>query len=108
MRYLIFVIDDRSNSGTPEEAAAIDEFNEALRRDGHWVMAAGIGAPDTASLIDNRSGTVLSTQASLFGGTEFYSGFWIVEAPDAALAEQLAAAGSAACNRRVELRPFLR
>jgi hypothetical protein len=30
MQYLLFVIDDTTNSGTPEEQAAIDVFNDRL------------------------------------------------------------------------------
>lgn len=108
MRYLILVIDDSSNSGTPEEAAAIDEYNERLRRNGHWVMAAGIGGPSTATLIDNRAGAMVASDSSLFNEPEFYSGFWVIEVPDQETARELALAGSRACNRRVELRPFLR
>jgi hypothetical protein len=38
---------------------------------------------------------------------EHIVGFWIVEAPDLDVALALAAEGSKACNRRLELRPFL-
>jgi hypothetical protein len=34
-------------------------------------------------------------------------GFWIMEAPDLDVALKLAAEGSRACNRKVEVRPFL-
>jgi hypothetical protein len=107
MRYIIFVIDSVSNSGTGDEMAEIDEFNERLQRDGHWVTAAGIGAPGTATLIDNRDGVGSISDDSLFDGPDFYSGFWIIDVPDGGVAETLALAGSRACNRRVELRPYL-
>ena len=35
------------------------------------------------------------------------SGFWLIQAPDIATARELAAEGSRACNRKVELRPLL-
>ncbi len=38
---------------------------------------------------------------------EWVSGFWVIEAPDLDVALELAAAGSKACHRRVEVRPFL-
>jgi len=38
---------------------------------------------------------------------ECYSGFWLIEASDEAKAKELALAGSLACNRKVELRPYL-
>ncbi len=107
MRYVIYVIDSISNSGTGAEISAIDAFNDRLQRDGQWVMAAGIGAPSTATLIDNRDGHDDSRAGSLFDGPDFYSGFWIIDVESADEARGLAEAGSRACNRRVELRPFL-
>ena len=71
-------------------------------------MAAGIAAPGEAEVIDGREGRESSVPGSLFGGTEYFSGFWIVETDDLETARRLATAGSRACNRRVELRPFLR
>jgi len=38
---------------------------------------------------------------------EHIAGFWIIEAPHLDVALRLAAAGSKACNRRVEVRPVL-
>ncbi len=35
------------------------------------------------------------------------SGFWIIQADSLEQAKSLAAEGSKACNRKVELRPFL-
>jgi hypothetical protein len=40
-------------------------------------------------------------------GDEFYSGMWIIDADSHEVAERLARAASQACNRVVELRPFL-
>ena len=40
--FFIAVLDDASNSGSADEMAAIDVFNDMLRANGHWVMAAGI------------------------------------------------------------------
>lgn len=41
MKFLIFVIDDLSASGTPEEMVEIDKFNDQLEADGHWIAAGG-------------------------------------------------------------------
>ena len=108
MRYIIFVIDSQTNSASGNEMAAIDAFNDDLERNGNWVMAAGIGAPKTATLIDNRGGANLEQSGSLFSTDDFYSGFWIIECASDDEARLLATRGSQACNRRVELRPFLR
>lgn len=108
MKFIVFVIDSTTRSATGNEMAAIDLFNDGLRRDGFWVMAAGIGAPDTATLVDGRAIESTVTSASLFAHTEHYSGFWIIDVPSREVATRVASEGSRACNRRVELRPFLR
>lgn len=107
MRFVIYVIDSATGTGRPNEMAAIDAFNDQLRANGHWITAAGIGAPETATLIDNRSGSAVVNSGSLFDAEEFYSGFWLIEADSEAQALELALAGSQACNRKVELRPYL-
>lgn len=107
VRYLITVIDDTTNSATPDEMAAIDRFNDRLRAGGHAVFACGLATPDTAAVVDGRSGSPEIADGPLHRTEEYPSGFWIVEAPDRDVALQLASDGSQACNRRVELRPLL-
>lgn len=107
MKYIVFVIDTATNSGNPAEMTAIDAFNDELQDNGHWVFAAGIAAPSEAKLFDFTGDKQLASDGSLFKDEHFYSGFWIIEAESAAVAEELAAKGSHACNRKVELRPFL-
>ncbi|WP_220457971.1 MULTISPECIES: YciI family protein [unclassified Actinotalea] len=108
MRYVISVIDDTTGSATAAEMAAVDAFNDRLRADGHWVFAAGLGAPATAAVVDGRSGAEpLVTDGPFLESKEYLAGFWIVEAPSREVALELAAQGSRHCHRRVELRPLL-
>lgn len=107
MRYIIFVIDSHSNTANGDEISAINAFNADLQANGHWIMAAGIAGPDRAKLIDNRAGLGVVNSASLNTGSEHYSGFWIIQADSEGAAVLLAEAGSKACNRKVEIRPFL-
>lgn len=107
MRFVIFVIDDTSNSATSNEMQAIDAFNDRLVAGGHLILAAGIAEPRRATLIDNRLGAGIENPGSLNTGSEHYSGFWIVNANSEEQAATFARDGSAACNRKVELRPFL-
>jgi hypothetical protein len=107
MQYLVSVIDDTTGSGTPEEMAAIDVFNDRLRAGGHWVFAAGLGGPGTATVIDNRNGAAVVTDGPFVESKEHLAGFWIIEAPDLDVALELATAGSKACNRKVEVQPVL-
>jgi hypothetical protein len=107
MQYLVSVIDDTAGSATPDEDAAIDVFNERLQAEGHWVFAGGLGAPGTATVIDNRGGAAMVTDGPFLESKEHLAGFWIIEAADLDVALKLAADGSKACNRKVEVRPFL-
>ena len=107
MQYLVSVIDDDAGLATPDEQAAIDVFNDRLEADGHWVFAGGLAAPGTATVIDNRNGEALFTDGPFVESKEFLAGFWVLEAADLDAALALAAEGSKACNRKVEVRPFL-
>ncbi len=107
MHFLVSVIDDKPNSSTPNEDAAIDVFNERLVAEGHWVFAGGLASPSTATVIDNRGGEAMFTDGPFVETKEWLAGFWVIEAPDLDAALKLAAEASRACNRRVEVRPFL-
>ncbi len=107
MQYLVSVIFDTVGLATPDEMAAIDAFNDRVKADGHWVFAGGLAAPSTATVIDNRGGEALFTDGPFLESKEYLAGFWIIEAPDLDVALKLATEGSKACNRKVEVRPFL-
>jgi hypothetical protein len=107
MQYLLSVIHDGPSPDVEEEQAAIDAFNEAMKRDGYWVFAGGLGLPTNASVVDNRAGEPVITDGPFVETKEFLVGFWIIEAPDLDVALELATEGSKACNRKIEVRPFL-
>jgi hypothetical protein len=107
MQYLVSVITDSTDLATPDEMAAIDVFNDRLQAEGHWVFAGGLSAPDAAAVIDNRGAEALFTDGPFVESKEFLIGFWIIEAPGPDAVRKLAAEGSKACNRKVEVRPFL-
>jgi hypothetical protein len=91
VKFLIAVIDTKVNTGTADEMKTIDAFNAKLHENGHFIMAAGLEPAKTL----------------VTPGGEYMSGFWIIDAESREEAEDLAAEGSVACNRAVELRPFL-
>jgi hypothetical protein len=107
MQYLISVITDTPDLATPEEDAAIDVFNDRLQTEGRWVFAGGLAAPGSATVIDNRGEESLVTDGPFLESKEYLAGFWIIEAADLDVALALAAEGSKACDRKVEVRPFL-
>jgi len=107
MQYLVSVIHDRPDTATDDEMAAITTYNQRLQAQGHWVFAAGLAAPATATVIDNRNGEPVLTDGPFVESKEFLAGFWILEAPDLDVAIGLATEGSKHCNRKVEVRPIL-
>jgi len=106
MQYLINVVfDDETELADQDEANAIDAFNDKLRAGGHWVFANGLASPEASTTIDNRGGRQIVTDGPFAETKEWAAGLWIIEAPDLDVALALAAEGSLACNRKVELRP---
>ena len=108
MRFLINVIEsiDRpAHSG--QEIDAIDTFNNEMVAAGQRVLAIGIASPENSIQIDNRDCQVKYIKESLTDSNEYVSGIWIIDVPNREIALELAARGSKACNRRVELRPLL-
>jgi hypothetical protein len=108
MKYLLSVIYDAADLATPDEQAAISAFNARLKADGHWVFAGGLGEPSSATVIDNRGDKAVFTDGPFAESKEFVAGVWILEAADLDVALGLAAEGSRRCNRKIEVRPFLR
>jgi hypothetical protein len=106
MQYMISVIADTADLATADEMAAIDAFNDRLMAEGHWVFAGGLESPGTATVIDNRREEALFTDGPFLESKEHLAGFWIIQAADLDVALKLAAQGSRACNRKVEVRPF--
>lgn len=85
---------------------AIDAFNDKIENAGQRVMAAGVAAPDRAVVFDNRGGRGLVNKGPAVDSDLFMAGFWIIEADDDEV-HVLAAEASHACNRPIEVRPFL-
>ena len=106
-QYLMSVLNESDDLATDEEMAAIDVFNDQLRADGQWVFAGGLASPGSATVVDARQGEAVFTDGPYLESKEHIVGFWIIEAPHLDVALRLAAGGSKACNRRIELRPVL-
>jgi hypothetical protein len=108
MRYFLSVLTQETSFASPDEMAAIDAFNAKLEANGHWVFGAGVAGPEAATVVDGRGEQPVFTDGPYVETKEYVAGFWVVEAPDLDVALELAAEGSRACNRRLEVRPFLR
>ena len=108
MRYLFAVIDSHTNSGTTDEMVAIDAFNEKIEVAGQRILAAGLVAPAEASVFDSRNGVHEVSRGPANDSVVYMSGFWIIEASNDDIAHELAAEASRSCNRKIEVRRFLR
>jgi hypothetical protein len=86
--------------------AETSAFNDTLRADGYWVFAGGLQAAETATVVDGRGETPVTTDGPYLETKEVIGGFWVIDAPDLDVALRLAAAGSKACRGKVEVRPF--
>jgi hypothetical protein len=113
MQYLFSVIDDEQTVAADNAASlaagepdAVDVFNDRLQAEGHWVYANGLAAPSAATVIDNRGEEPVFTDGPFLDSKEFLGGLWIIEAANLDVALKLAADGSKACNRKVEVRPM--
>ncbi|GAB04124.1 hypothetical protein GII30_19460 [Gordonia amarae] len=95
---------------TAEEMAAQFEatgaFNDELRSEGSFVYANGLAEASAATVVDARGETPIVTDGPYLESKEYIAGFWIVEAADIDAALALAARGSRACRRRIEVRPM--
>jgi hypothetical protein len=107
MQYLVSVIDDGTGPNTEVESSAIDVFNERLIAEGYWVFAGGLGLPESATVVDKRSGEAVFTDGPFVESKEYLAGFWIMQAPDLDVVLSLATEASKACNRKIEVRPVL-
>ena len=107
MQYLVSVIHDSTDLATPDEMAAIDEFNDRLRDEGYWVFAGGLAPASAATVVDGQGEAPLFTDGPYLETKEVIGGFWVIDAPDLDVALELATEGSKCCNRKVEVRPFL-
>ena len=107
MQYLVSVIDDKSNSGRTDRQPAISTFNERLIADGYWVFAGGLADSNAATVVDNRGEEAVFSDGPFVESKEYLAGIWVWEAPDLDVALTLAAEASKACDRKIEVRPFL-
>lgn len=94
---------------TPEaqrQVAQVGQFNEELAAAGSFVFAAGLHPASTATVTRPGSEGVMTTDGPFVESKEQIGGFWIVDVPDFAAAQEWARRAAAACEGPVELRPL--
>ena len=115
MNYLILIYQGTTPTPPSPEWDALPEEQKQAVYAGYQAVNATPGVtpgqqmagPATATTVQVADGRALVTDGPFVESKEFLAGFWIIEAPDLDAALKLAAEGSKACNRKVEVRPFL-
>ena len=112
MRYLclVYSVEDPANvlSGS-EEQALIDEsleYDEQLRKSGHFITANALQAPEAAAIVHVRGGRVSVTDGPFAETNEQVAGFILIEARDLNEAIQVASKIPPARYGFVEVRPI--
>jgi hypothetical protein len=86
--------------------AQVDAFNQKVTDAGIWVFGGGLEPIETATTVDATGPEAIITDGPYAEAKEWLGGFWVLEAPDLDAALNLATEASAACEGRVEVRPF--
>jgi hypothetical protein len=84
----------------------IGVLEEEMKSSGAWVFSAKLHEPDTATVVRDAGGEVLTTDGPFAESKEHLAGFYIVEAEDLDAAVAWASKVTAAINRPIEVRPF--
>ena len=84
----------------------VDAFNRKVTDAGIWVFGGGLEPIETTTTVDATGPEPVITDGPYAEAKEWIGGFWILEAPDLDAALKLAIEASAACEGRVQVRPF--
>ena len=102
--------DERMSALSPEEMQdifqAVDAFNTELTTADKWVFGGGLHDMASTTTVRLKDGETLVTDGPYAETKEYLGGFWIIEAADLDAALTWAKEGSAACQGKVEVRPF--
>jgi hypothetical protein len=113
MKYALFVHVNKEAADQFKDAsakvaakAAGMAYGEALRAAGIFVAGAGLGSPQTATIVSVRNGKRQVHDGPYAETKEFLGGFVIIDAPNLDAALEWAARNPAAADAFVEVRPL--
>ncbi len=84
----------------------VDAVNQEIKEAGAWVFAGGLHPANTATVVKESGGDVLTTDGPFPETKEQLGGFWVIEAADLDAALAWAAKATKACRAPIEVRPF--
>jgi hypothetical protein len=85
----------------------VTEVHRQLEADGSWVFGGGLHHPSTATVVELRDGSVLTTDGPFVETKEQIGGFSIIDVADLDVALRWAERMSAATRCPIEVRPFM-
>jgi hypothetical protein len=86
--------------------AELGRLNDEMRSAGAWVFAAGLHAPDTATVIRDRDGDAVLTDGPFTEGKEHLGGFTVIRADDLDAALAWGARMARVVTLPIEVRPI--
>lgn len=108
--YLLSVYQPDGPLPPPETLARIGAdigvVRSELQATGRWVFSGGLHAPDTATVVRVKDGSVLMTDGPFVEGKEHLGGFSIIKANDLDDALEWARRLAKATTLPIEVRPF--
>ena len=84
----------------------VEAVNQEIKEAGAWGFAGGLHPANTATVVKESGGDVLTTDGPFPETKEQLGGFWVIQAADLAAALAWAAKATKACRAPVEVRPF--
>jgi hypothetical protein len=82
-------------------------LNDEIRAAGAWVFGGALHGPETATVMDNTTGDLVTTDGPFIESKERLAGFYILEASDLDEALKWASKTSACIGKPIEVRPFM-
>jgi hypothetical protein len=112
-RYMLSVHSVDGEAREPMTGEEMQQFykrvgvlEEEMRSAGAWVFGGRLHETDTATVVRESDGEVLTTDGPFAESKEHLGGFYIVEAEDLDAALAWASKTSAAVTKPIEVRPF--
>lgn len=84
----------------------VDALNADIKASGAWVFAGGLYPADTATVVSEKGGDVVTTDGPFSEAKEQIGGFWVIKVADLDEALAWAKRATVACRGAVEVRPF--
>ena len=84
----------------------VDLVNEEIKAAGAWVFAGGLHPAESATVVSEKGGEVVTTDGPYAESKEQLGGFWVIKADDLDAALAWARKATVACRGAVEVRPF--